>query len=305
MPRDNARVRSKAGRGAGRAAASRAADFHIYRSPVARPLLLHIPTSRVFSISPALADHLTYDGASVSAATLGATSPEVATGEVSPATQPGAAAPHSAALAELESLLRPRLSPWPAQSDSAPDATCATGSPTRDSERTDESHRASKPGAPWGDLTLFITDRCNLRCEYCFESYAPLRQAGRTISRETAGAALDFFFDRLYPAAQAYDLHLFGGEPLLAWDMVEGVTDEARRPVTLVHSETFATEALAVTRERQLKNWSPPRRRPLCGATGRFSGNSARAETKTRPCFPQATVLVTGSWPGGKLLTAE
>ena len=51
----------------------------------------------------------------------------------------------------------------------------------------------------------------------------------RTISRETAAAALDFFFDRLYPDAEVYDLHLFGGEPLLAWDMVEWVTGEARR----------------------------------------------------------------------------
>jgi predicted GIY-YIG superfamily endonuclease len=37
----------------------------------------------------------------------------------------------------------------------------------------------------------------------------------------------------------------------------------ARRPVTLVHSEAFATEALAVTRERQLKNWSPAKKEAL------------------------------------------
>jgi len=37
----------------------------------------------------------------------------------------------------------------------------------------------------------------------------------------------------------------------------------ARRPVTLVYSETLASEALAVAREQQLKHWSGTKKKAL------------------------------------------
>lgn len=37
----------------------------------------------------------------------------------------------------------------------------------------------------------------------------------------------------------------------------------ARRPVTLVHSETFADRIAAVTRERQLKRWTRAKKEAL------------------------------------------
>jgi len=60
----NAQMRSSRAQGAASHALLNAADLHVYRSPSAGPILLHIPTSRLFSVSPALADHLTgADGA--------------------------------------------------------------------------------------------------------------------------------------------------------------------------------------------------------------------------------------------------
>jgi uncharacterized protein len=262
----NAETRSNRAQGAASDALLNAADLHVYRSPSAGPILLHIPTSRLFSISPALADHLT--GADGGRKRRRGRDRAVATAAMARPRPSRPAASESddisAALAELESLLRPSgpgaTSPFDLAQDRAEDANtttaaaveaaidpnCATSSeplllekrrqgqgenPSADAASPDGSRR----GPRWGDLTLFVTDRCNLRCDYCFESYGALREEGRTISRETAAAALDFFFDRLYPDAEVYDLHLFGGEPLLAWDMVEWITLEARRRAESKH----------------------------------------------------------------------
>ena len=258
-PKDNAEVRTQTAQGAHYGNASlRAADWHVSHSSSAGPILLHIPTSRLFSISPALADHLTADrGTDVGAAPRGRPMAEgdaarplrrgaasrsrksrglKTTRPIEPAA--GAAADLSAALAELESLCRPQPSAQSSQPAAAGDDTCATSTervilseaPAEGTARSEGSAPGERASSPrWANLTLFVTDQCNLRCAYCFESYRSLRETGRTITRETAAAALDFFFDRLYPDAEVYDLHLFGGEPLLAWDMVEWITLEARR----------------------------------------------------------------------------
>jgi uncharacterized protein len=206
------------------AASLRRADFHVYCSPVTGWLLLHAPSCLVFSISRALADYLCRcDNEFIPplpAADANAT--DVA---------PSEALSQVLSICQANSVIHPGQAREPEQS--APQWNPA-------------DHR-------WANLTLFVTDRCNLRCRYCFEGYGPLKAAAHTISRETATAALDFFFETLYPSADVYDLHLFGGEPLLEWEMVEWITLEAQRRAQAKGKPLYmsiSTNAIGLTTER-------------------------------------------------------
>ena len=73
------------------------------------------------------------------------------------------------------------------------------------------------------DVTLCLTHACNLRCDYCYAG----PKSARRMSWNTARKAVDFALARtleqsgltkLPPACQ---LGFFGGEPLLAWEMLE------------------------------------------------------------------------------------
>jgi len=230
-------------------------QFHLLDTPSAGPVLMHIPTSRLFAISPALADHFRAPSSVISKGSREpASGPPEKSRSPSPPSKPGQA---PVSLVEPRETgmpvpgLDPDLASALAELQALAAATPKREHPKRSSLSPEEASRQALESVKWGDLTLFITDRCNQQCAYCFESYAPARREGRTISKETAGEALDFFFDRLFPNAEVYDLDLFGGEPLLAWDMVEWVTAEAQRraerkgkPVYL----SISTNAIGLTR---------------------------------------------------------
>ena len=86
------------------------------------------------------------------------------------------------------------------------------------------------------DITLVLTERCNLRCPYC---YVPQQEdgAGRAMSEEVALAAVDRFLDRA-PAGKELSISFFGGEPFLERGLMERVVDHARsrRPEGLTFS---------------------------------------------------------------------
>lgn len=73
-------------------------------------------------------------------------------------------------------------------------------------------------------MTLTVTERCNLRCTYC---YVPVAR-GRTMRPEVLDAALDLFFDR-HADEGPLSLAFFGGEPLLAKDLVWRAMARAER----------------------------------------------------------------------------
>lgn len=73
------------------------------------------------------------------------------------------------------------------------------------------------------DLTLVLTERCNMRCPYC---YVP--KTGRTMSRELAMRAVDLLVDRA-PPGRRLSLSFFGGEPFLERGLMEEVMAYARR----------------------------------------------------------------------------
>lgn len=68
-------------------------------------------------------------------------------------------------------------------------------------------------------VTLEITERCNLRCDYCIynENDSDFRQFGSTdISPDTIKTALDFFFAR---CGKEFNVGFYGGEPLIRFDL--------------------------------------------------------------------------------------
>lgn len=70
------------------------------------------------------------------------------------------------------------------------------------------------------NLTLHLTDRCNLRCGYCF-----VRHGGRRMSASVARAAVDLAWNSgLLNRGFAF----FGGEPLLERELIEETVTYAR-----------------------------------------------------------------------------
>jgi len=72
-------------------------------------------------------------------------------------------------------------------------------------------------------LELFLTNDCNLRCTYCFVGHKRPEQ----MSLETALAAFDALLDRSAHIEELGVL-LFGGEPFLCMDLIQGLVPEAR-----------------------------------------------------------------------------
>lgn len=70
-------------------------------------------------------------------------------------------------------------------------------------------------------LMLMTTYECQLRCSYCL-----VRRGPRRMDEETARRAADLL---VASSAPRLLLNFFGGEPLLAWDLVRGVAAYARR----------------------------------------------------------------------------
>ncbi len=75
-------------------------------------------------------------------------------------------------------------------------------------------HRPVIP--PVTSLELFVSEDCNLRCDYCF-----IRNKGpQHMPMETLRASVDLLM-RLSADANSLMVVFFGGEPLLNWDCVE------------------------------------------------------------------------------------
>lgn len=80
-------------------------------------------------------------------------------------------------------------------------------------------------------LTLSVTEQCNLRCRYCPHScdLGWVRSHGsRRMSIETALSALDFFLPRSR-AAEIRAVSFYGGEPLLAFDVIKACVERIRK----------------------------------------------------------------------------
>jgi len=70
-------------------------------------------------------------------------------------------------------------------------------------------------------LTLYLTERCNFRCSYCYQS--PGR---RTLAVADLDRALDFFRPHL---AASSEVHFYGGEPLLAFGLISRAVESLEK----------------------------------------------------------------------------
>lgn len=84
-------------------------------------------------------------------------------------------------------------------------------------------------------LTLSLTERCNLRCAYCPHTHDGLpwqrAHSDREMSREVMASALRYFLPRCVGAEQA-SVSFYGGEPLLAFERIQEAVEliEAESP---------------------------------------------------------------------------
>jgi uncharacterized protein len=79
-------------------------------------------------------------------------------------------------------------------------------------------------------LTLQVTQQCNLRCEYC--AYSGVYNKNRTHSNKrmslgTAQKAIKFFLDRNSELSDAV-IGFYGGEPMLEFDLIKQCVDYAK-----------------------------------------------------------------------------
>ena len=93
--------------------------------------------------------------------------------------------------------------------------------------------------------TIFVTQKCNLACDYCY-----IDKKNRSISIPIAQKILNFVFS-LLKNDEKLDIGLFGGEPLLEFDLVKELIvliqgregfDHERVSISVVTNGTLLTE---------------------------------------------------------------
>jgi len=78
--------------------------------------------------------------------------------------------------------------------------------------------------------TVFLTDRCNLRCRYCYDGYQGLRgDGGHSTEWLPLRWSLDYVFRIFGAGCSVFDIHFFGGEPLLEFDLLRQATEYCLR----------------------------------------------------------------------------
>ncbi len=108
-------------------------------------------------------------------------------------------------------------------------------------------------------MELFITENCNLRCDYCFVEG---KNAFHAMSPETARRSIDFLFAHSRDAKQ---LHIFfmGGEPFLEFELMRMTAEYAEKLAkeqgkglefsVTTNGTLFSEESLAFCAKHQIK----------------------------------------------------
>ncbi|MBE7463988.1 MAG: radical SAM protein [Planctomycetes bacterium] len=98
------------------------------------------------------------------------------------------------------------------------------------------------------ELTLVLTHACNLGCPYCYAG----RKFGKRMPKELGERALDQAFAKLQPGEEI-QVGYFGGEPLLAWDLLQHFhlyAEGLARAKNVKLVGTATTNATLLTEER-------------------------------------------------------
>lgn len=76
-------------------------------------------------------------------------------------------------------------------------------------------------------LCLNVAHTCNLSCDYCFASQGKYNGERAIMSAEVGKRAIDFLIEQS-GLHRNLDVDFFGGEPLMAWDVVKEIVAYAR-----------------------------------------------------------------------------
>ncbi|MBB6696327.1 thioether cross-link-forming SCIFF peptide maturase [Clostridium algidicarnis] len=76
-------------------------------------------------------------------------------------------------------------------------------------------------------LCLNIIHDCNLRCKYCFADEGEYKGARKTMSAKVGKKAIDFVIEKSGPRKNI-EVDLFGGEPLMAFEIIKEIVAYAR-----------------------------------------------------------------------------
>ncbi len=79
---------------------------------------------------------------------------------------------------------------------------------------------------PVRGITLFVTQKCNLRCTYCY-GVTSVYRSGREMTRNTARKAVDWLIEQS-KTVKDLTVCFFGGEPLLNFGLIKEVFQYAR-----------------------------------------------------------------------------
>lgn len=76
-------------------------------------------------------------------------------------------------------------------------------------------------------MCLNVVHDCNLKCKYCFADEGEYKGKREIMTFDTAKMALDFLISQSGPRHNI-EVDLFGGEPLMAFDMIKKLVEYAR-----------------------------------------------------------------------------
>jgi radical SAM protein with 4Fe4S-binding SPASM domain len=98
-------------------------------------------------------------------------------------------------------------------------------------------------------LSLTVTQDCNLRCRYCYEPTKPRNY----MSLQTAQEAITYYME-VDDTFEAIEIDFFGGEPMLAFDLIRDVVEWFHsRPWPKAHIFFIGTNGTVLTDE--MKKW--------------------------------------------------
>ena len=97
-------------------------------------------------------------------------------------------------------------------------------------------------------VILTVTEDCNLRCRYCYE---PTKSRDRYMSLETALEAVTYYMEA-EDEFEEIQIDFFGGEPMLAFDLIRDVVDWFHARTWLKrHLFSMGTNGTILTEEMQ------------------------------------------------------
>lgn len=142
-----------------------------------------------------------------------------------------------------------------------------------------------------GRLTLVLTNKCNLKCVYCYE-----HQKGNAImSSETARVAITQ--EMTSQKYKQLDIYLFGGEPFLAFDLVKEIVEWMEsKSWEIPYRFTISTNGVCLKKE--IKQWLCEHRKRLYIVLS-LDGNKISHDLNRNNSYEKIDIdFFKQNWPG-------